>query len=99
MRRTQREEAQRQAVQQAQKASYRHRSRFQRALGGPTGADASAAELGCEDYDGMPEDSSGQPADRSTILHCRPTTSMINIPCITFAARPLSRTGPQCCVY
>ena len=62
-RRKQREEAQREALLQAQKASYRHRSRFQRALGDPS-ADATPSQLDGEEYDGLPEDSFTQPADR-----------------------------------
>ncbi len=64
LRRKQREEAQREALLQAQKASYRHRSRFQRALGNPSAEGSSASELNGEDYDGLPEDSFTQPADR-----------------------------------
>ena len=58
-----REEVKRQALVQAQRASYRHRSRFQRALGEP-GAEASAARMVGEEYDGLPEDSLSPPAHR-----------------------------------
>ena len=63
LRRKQREEAQREALLQAQKASYRHRSRFQRALGSPP-PNVPTAELDVEEYDGLPESSFSQPAHR-----------------------------------
>ena len=63
LRRKRREEAQREALLQAQKASYRHRSRFQRALGS-TSAEAPAAELDGEEYDGLLESNFSQPAHR-----------------------------------
>ena len=70
MQRKQRQEAQRRALVQAQKASYRHRSRFQRALGGAAAASDVGIEgdvyefNGADDYDGAPEDSLPAPADR-----------------------------------
>ena len=63
MQRQQRAEGQRQAVLQAQKVSHRHRSRLERALGTPV-AEASAAELDGDDYDGLPEDGLSQLPDR-----------------------------------
>ena len=63
MRRQQREEAARQALLQAQKASYRQRSRFQRALGSPA-AELPGPEPDGDQYDGLPEDSFSQPAHR-----------------------------------
>ncbi|CAL5228293.1 g11398 [Coccomyxa viridis] len=73
-RRKQREEAQREARLQAQKASYRHRSRFQRALGDPS-AEASVSNLDGEEYDGLPEDSFTQPADREEDLELEETVA------------------------
>ena len=63
LRQAQREEARQQALAQAAKASFRHRSRFQHALGSPS-ADPPAAEPDREDYDGLPESSFSQPAHR-----------------------------------
>ncbi|CAK0785878.1 hypothetical protein CVIRNUC_009091 [Coccomyxa viridis] len=63
MQRRQQAEGQRQAVLQAQKASHRHRSRFERALGRPA-AETPAAELDRNDYDGLPEDGLSQLPDR-----------------------------------
>ena len=63
MQRRQQAEGQRQAVLQAQKASHRHRSRLERALGTPV-AEHSAAELDGDDYDGLPEDGLSQLPDR-----------------------------------
>lgn len=70
MQRKQRQEAQRRALVQAQKASYRHRSRFHRALGGAAAASDAGIEGnayeddGADDYDGAPEDGLPAPADR-----------------------------------
>ena len=63
MQRQQQAEGQRQAALQAQKASHRHRSRFERALGTPA-AETPAAELEGADYDGLPEDGLSQLPDR-----------------------------------
>ena len=67
-------EGQREALLQAQKASYRHRSRLERALSTPA-AEAAAPELDGADHDGLPEDSLSQLPDR---LLSTPLSEVLN---------------------